>query len=606
MKPAILTSYRTRMIAGFLVVNMLALAIALAIADRQIGRVVKQDVLQQSGDAAARFNYDMDTYVEELVEAAAPLAAEQRIQQFLVQDRTSTAEETEAIEKELQNFVAANRPEIAGMFLMSDQNRLISIFSYYFSQSDFYSAEPWFTLPFGTTVELYPTHVTRYPNQAQFPVFSVVIPIYDIDTVEVAGRFVLDIQPERIIESFGERGLGRTGYHFVVSSDGIVVYHPNKEWIGKSIEDTPLSDLRQAYADSPGKVDWQGEQWYVSVDRSNRMNWNIYSIVPSSEMESGLRAVRMSIVWTFAIVSLLILIAVPLLTDRFTKRVIALKNVMAKASTGDLEVRAEEGGSPDEIHYLYRGFNQMMDRLQQLVGEVYDLQLKEMQLTIRQKEAVIRSLQNQINPHLLYNTLGVIKSMAYLENVPKIERISRNLADVYRYTAQFEYEEVTLRDELDIVAKYLDIVRLRFPSSFTSLLSVADKFLSARCMKLTLQPIVENAVKYAIEPGGGDGAIVVSAYDEGEDLFVEIADNGRGIAAEKLRELRAALEEVEAEPGETPGERRSLGLANVHARLILRYGPSYGLRIDSFSGQGTVVTVRVPLRSPERQVRENE
>lgn len=135
------------------------------------------------------------------------------------------------------------------------------------------------------------------------------------------------------------------------------------------MSETPLDKLQYALSDTAGKVSWEGEEWYVSVNRSNRMNWNIYSIVPSEEMESGLRAVRMSIIWTFAIVSLLILIVVPLLTNRFTKRIIVLKNVMAKAATGDLDVRAEVSDRPDEIHYLYRGFNQMMDRLQKLVGK---------------------------------------------------------------------------------------------------------------------------------------------------------------------------------------------------------------------------------------------
>ncbi len=593
-----LTSYRTRMTIGFLLVIMLALIVALTIADRQVGRVIGRDVRQLSSEAAARFNYDIDSYVEQLAESAAPLAAGEQLQHFLRESAAAKPEETEAIEKELRKYVATNRPEIAGMFLMSKHDKLISIFSYYYSQSNFYSNEPWFSLPFGERIELYPTHYTKYPNQAPFPVFSVILPIFDVETVEVAGHFVLDIMPEKVINKFGETGLGRTGYHFVASSDGIVVYHPNREWIGRSMSETPLDKLQYALSDTASKVSWEGEEWYVSVNRSNRMNWNIFSIVPSAEMESGLQAVRMSIIWTFVIVSLLILIIVPLLANRFTKRIVVLKNVMAKAATGDLDVRADVNDRPDEIHYLYRGFNQMMDRLQKLVGEVYELQLKEMQLSIRQKEAVIRSLQNQINPHLLYNTLGIIKSMAYLENMPKIEKIARSLADVYRYTARFENEEVTLRDELDIVSKYLEIVRLRFPSSFTSMLSIPDKFLSSPCMKLTLQPIVENAVKYGIEPRGGDGAVIVSAYDEGEDLLVEIADNGKGMPQEQLDELRAMLKQATEEPDKASSGEGSLGLPNVHARLVLRYGREYGVRLDSFVGQGTVVTVRIPFKRP--------
>src|SRR5690606_12817808 len=127
---------------------------------------------------------------------------------------------------------------------------------------------------------------------------------------------------------------------------------------------------------------------------------------------------------------------------------------------------------------------------------------------------------------------------------------------------------------------------IRFASLFQSQLSVNDKYYSCRCIKLMLQPIVENAVKYAIEPKEGYGTIIVNAYQSEDDLIVEIADNGPGFEDNELELITQSLDSITADPvSYDSGD--SLGLRNVHARLVLKYGMEYGLRINSFYGRGT-------------------
>lgn len=208
---------------------------------------------------------------------------------------------------------------------------------------------------------------------------------------------------------------------------------------------------------------------------------------------------------------------------------------------------------------------------------------------------MIKALQNQINPHLLYNTLGIITSMAYLEKVPVIERMARNLADVYRYTAQFTDMEVYLEEELGQLRKYLDIIHVRFPKHFQSRYFINEKFIRCRVVKFILQPIVENAVKYAIEPRGGEGVVIVSAYDEGRDLIIEVADNGPGIADAELQRITEQLEMISTTVEQNYTQQDSLGLANVHARLVLQYGNKYGIKLSSFPGRGAVVSIRIPI-----------
>ncbi len=237
-----------------------------------------------------------------------------------------------------------------------------------------------------------------------------------------------------------------------------------------------------------------------------------------------------------------------------------------------------------------------VEQLDEQLNTISNMKLEELHGKLRQREAYIQALQNQINPHLLYNTLDVIKSIALINDDELVVNMVANLADVYRYTAKISDKEVTLQEELAILEKYLEIVRIRFPKKFQSRITVDPKFFDCLLIKLSLQPIVENAVKYAVEPSGGQATIIVSAYTEDNDLIIEIADNGEGIAEAEQAEIFNRLQKI------IPGgdlhdyvQSDSLGIANVHARLLLRYGEGYGLHISSFHHRGTVVSLRIPI-----------
>ncbi|MCY9661690.1 cache domain-containing protein [Paenibacillus chondroitinus] len=588
-------SIKTRMTIGFLLLNLLSLLVVLLISNQGFQKVIEREFVDASNDAASRFSYRMNDYIEQIIQTSAPMPANAQFQAFL-RGQSLLPEQTEAIEKEMRKFTAMNHPEIVGMFLMSTNNQMVSMNSFFYSQSSYYWREPWFSLDYDQQIQIIPTHLTNYPQQPRYAVISIVKPVYDTVTMDIIGRFVIDVMPKNIRASFGDVRIGDTGYFFVVSPDDTIIYHPNDDWLGIPRDNTPLSSLQLNEGNETFNQNWNGQNWLISVNKTNRMNWHVVSMVPKSELEVGAKAVERSIIIAFLAVAIIIVTIIPLMTSRFVKPVITLRNLMAKVSTGDLNVRAYLSKQQDEMQSLNVGFNHMVSRLDQLMTTVTNLQMKEMKLELRQKEALIRALQNQINPHLLYNTLGIIKSMAFLENVPRIETISRNLADVYRYTARFENEEVTLHDELKIMAKYLEIVKLRFPMSFIRTISVNEKFYDCLCMKLTLQPIVENAVKYAIEPNGGEGTIIINAFEESGDLILEIADNGKGIPEAQLEDIQDLLRKESESPNGFPSASGSLGLSNVHARLVLRYGHKYGIRIDSFPGQGTVVSIRLPYR----------
>jgi two-component system sensor histidine kinase YesM len=154
---------------------------------------------------------------------------------------------------------------------------------------------------------------------------------------------------------------------------------------------------------------------------------------------------------------------------------------------------------------------------------------------------------------------------------------------------------VTLEEELSSLTKYLEIIHIRYPKKFESSVRVNEKFLGCPIIKLSIQPIVENAVKYAVEPRGGEAAIIVSAYKDQQDLIIEIADNGPGISDDKVTSLEEQFNNRSS--NEETLMSGTIGLANVHARLSLKYGQHYGVSVHTFSGRGSVISIRIPYRT---------
>ena len=202
--------------------------------------------------------------------------------------------------------------------------------------------------------------------------------------------------------------------------------------------------------------------------------------------------------------------------------------------------------------------------------------------------------QAQIHPHFLYNTLYDIQQLCAMDDTATAAEMVEKLALFYRIGVSRGKKRIPLREELRHVESYLSIQHLRYPEVFEYEIDVSPELLKETVLKLTLQPLVENAlyhgVKLRAEPGG---RIVISARTDGSVLLLTVSDNGVGIPQEKLNALRAELDE--AVFSDTVSH--SYGLRNVHNRLRLRWGDGYGLTLESIEDGGCTVTARLPLLS---------
>ncbi len=591
-------SIKLTMTVLFILISLSSVILMGIISHLNYSHVVKQDFHTVTEEATKRLTHHIEFYLDQLAEMTKALQTEELLQSWLEGDKALSLYDKEAIEARLRRSIAMNHGEITGVFLMSIDKRVLGMRTYNSLDWD-YSREPWYAQPFSGQRVLLPTHTITYPSQNGMPVISLITPIYSSTSLLPIGSFVLDVSLEEIIGILESSSLGKTGLFMLSSKENTIVYHPNKQWLGKSLTDTPLSVLQL----SGGKAaveHIQGESMLVSTSTSDISGWRVTGIVPFDEMASGLYLARNSTIIVSVVLALMILVIVPWASNLFIAPVLQLKRHLHRVFLGDFQTRAKVYPGKNELMELNASFNRMVEQLDEQVYRIASLEYQEAHARLRQREAYFVALQNQINPHFLYNSLDIIKSIAYMHDDELIVNMAGNLAEVYRYTAQITDHEVSLKEEVAILEKYLEIIKIKYPKRFQSSISIALEFLSCKIVKLTLQPFVENAVKYVVEPCGGVAKIEVIARRERDDLIIEVSDNGQGIEEEAHRQLVERLHASGLHSSEQAYRRtESLGISNVHLRLILTYGEGYGIAVQS-SRAGTTVSIRIPLE-PEQQ-----
>lgn len=217
---------------------------------------------------------------------------------------------------------------------------------------------------------------------------------------------------------------------------------------------------------------------------------------------------------------------------------------------------------------------------------------------LQQKQAEYLALQNQINPHFLYNALEAIRTDALLADCEDIAETTEALATFFRYTISNVQEYVTFSDELDNAENYFTIQRCRFGDKISMKLEIEDEqLLEARMPKLILQPLVENAVSHGLEGKLGHGSVCIVVESSDKTLFLRVRDDGVGIPDEQVERLNR---QFAGDTGAVTGQQRGgIALRNVNSRIRLIFGEDYGLRIFSAEGVGTECCVTLPLMFQE-------
>lgn len=331
----------------------------------------------------------------------------------------------------------------------------------------------------------------------------------------------------------------------------------------------------------------------VSVQTSQYSGWKHVVSMPVDELRKPISKTRSTTI-TVGIFTLLFAL---LLAYRFGKSITGpiqvLKNGMRETEKGNWSL-IPLPKRKDEIVELMTRYNLMVNRLSEMVEKVYQVELKNHEIQLERQKAEIQSLQLQINPHFMYNTLETIVCYAFIQNSQETSGIVRSLSYMLRYSVQTNLEETTVANELKHVMHYMIILRHRIRADFEIDVTIKPEFLLYQMVRLTLQPLIENVFQHAFSEGIEDFHYIRIDAGENDRLFwISVEDNGSGMTEDKLILLRDKLN-TNRLTDQLKESKRGIGLLNVQRRIQMVFGEQYGLQVESVHERGTKITMSMP------------
>ncbi|MCI8355697.1 MAG: sensor histidine kinase [Lachnospiraceae bacterium] len=378
--------------------------------------------------------------------------------------------------------------------------------------------------------------------------------------------------------------LGDQGYLYLVGGEGELIYHPKMQLIDAGLAEENVS-AACTYQDGNYEETWKGKNRNIIVKTVGYTGWKIIGVVP--EQGFTLNEVKTRLFMAFVVAFFLFLLAVinAYISSKITAPIQELEKSVNALEAGELDAEVYLGGSY-EIQHLGRSIGVMAKRIQALMKDIVSEHESK-------RKSEFDTLQSQINPHFLYNTLDIIVWMIENEQKQEAVKVVTALARFFRISLSKGRSIIPVRDELEHVRSYLTIQQKRFKNKFTYRIEAQDEVLSLACLKLTLQPLVENAIYHGMEFMDGDGEILVKAERDGERLCITIADNGLGMTAEQVQGL------LTGKTRSASGKGSGIGVKNVNERIRLYFGEDFGLDIRSEPDEGTEILIRLPAVSFE-------
>jgi two-component system, sensor histidine kinase YesM len=432
----------------------------------------------------------------------------------------------------------------------------------------------------GRPVWLTPSEIHPFNQDKRFVLTQGRV-VKDIDTLTDLGYLILDVKLD-LFDNIFKDIQEDTAYGMFVSQEGTILYSLDRDLIGKPF------DIHQFSKIDPQKTgylidDWNDEKSLITYMPSSFTTGSgssslLISIKPWKSISSDIKHIRNM---TLLIVAFAMIIA-GLFNVLFLKRIsLFIQDLLKHMKLAEKGLLSQRMGNfkLKELGKISMGFNNMITRIQQLLKEV-EIEQE------RKREAQFKVLQQQINPHFLYNTLESINALASLNGQKEISRMTINLGKLLRISINGGYE-VKVNDEIRHVISYLEIQKIRFNNRFSYDVEVEEGLKNEPVLKLILQPLVENILIHAFDQDHTGIIKIRAAITNGRGQFW-IEDNGKGISQKALLNLNGS----ETENSKRGGH----GLRNVQERLGLYYGENYGLMICSDEGNGTTIKISFPIK----------
>lgn len=431
----------------------------------------------------------------------------------------------------------------------------------------------------GSPVLLGTEKFTNTMHRSEY-VFTVVKSVID-NSFENVGIIVIDSDIGVIANMVSELDQTVKGNTYIVDKTGRVIYANEKKYMGTNLRG---SKLIQDTSDKNGHriINLNGKKNLAIYMRSQDTGWEYIVTIPYQQMMLDVRKnQRFTLLITITIITFALLLSI-VLSFALTKRLRELMRMMKRVQKGDWDVHFPVK-YPDEAGQLGRAFNRMIRQMKDLIRDVYIME-------IRKKEAELSSLQYQINPHFMYNTLESIRMTSELNDDLESADMIQSLGKMLRYSVSESSSFVPLSKEMEHLHNYVSLLSFRYPNRFNLNIQPYADISQIKVMKLLFQPIVENAIYHGLDENKQSLNIGITFQVLQTNIQFTVHDNGMGMEPGKLKQLR---DKIKSNKGSDEG--RGIGLWNVHERIRLFYGETYGLTIDSSHGIGTTITITLPL-----------
>jgi two-component system sensor histidine kinase YesM len=371
---------------------------------------------------------------------------------------------------------------------------------------------------------------------------------------------------------------------YIGDSLGHPVYQPNS-----SIQpsDEALKQLSET-KDNAGFI--RTAQEYIFYHDIESTGLRVIKIVPDHVInESALETMKYGLV-VGGVATVVSVALAALVAWRTTKPIVKLANSM-KGIQLIKDRKVERSGRVDEIGLLEKNLHGMASRIREHIRDNYLMNLEK-------RTAELKALQSQIHPHFLQNTLQMIGGMVYSQKPADSYKVIRALSEMFRYIVRAPDGLVSLQSELDQLEHYMLIQKQRFASRLEYKLEMKGELRECYIPKLSLQPLVENAFLHGLEKKPGEWKLNIEVFCDPQQgrVTIQICDNGMGMEPDRLEEMQSKLERITRHTDRVWSSGTSIGLLNAASRMVMHFGPDYGMRMESKLGQGTKVIVTIPAQ----------
>lgn len=452
-------------------------------------------------------------------------------------------------------------------------------------RSNYYpEKEAWFKkciTKFGTPVNI-PTFTlpNSYSNNFKSPyVFSTARALFSYDDSSVAGVILINSSVD-VLASTVSNMLVYPGQRVIIANkSGYVIYDTDGTEITAPLDSSLRTKLLSPKYTSKN-VDLNGTNCLVTKEYSNLTDWQIINIIPNDSLNRNITdmSLRVALLTSFIIlIACLLIFAIYKQVINSLRKLSAVMKIVEKGNF-DVKVPVE---SNDEVGRLSKTFNSMTAKIKELIDEVYVDK-------INQKDLELRMLQNQINPHFIYNTLESIHMMAEINDDNETSEMAVNFGKILRYGLTSKERIVTIKDEIDNIEAYLMLIKTRYDNIQDIIIDIDASLYDKQIIKLVFQPIVENSIYHGLSTLESGGTITIKGYTDNNLILFDIIDNGIGMDSAQVTSLNGYINDLNE-------DFKSIGLKNVNMRVKLYYGETYGITILSTMNEGTTVRIVIPF-----------